>query len=77
MNNVTEVTAAIIVALLSLIGNCLTSWLAHLKSTALVTYRLEQLEKKVDQHNHLVERMVAVEERSKSNTHRLDELEKV
>ena len=40
-----EIVSAIVVALLSLIGNCLTSWLAHRKSTALVTYRLEQLEK--------------------------------
>ena len=57
----TEVTAAIIVALLSLIGNCLTSWLAHRKSTALVTYRLEQLEKKVEKHNNVVERMATME----------------
>ena len=31
------------------------------KNLALVTYRLEQLEKKVDAHNNLVERMTVLE----------------
>ena len=31
------------------------------KNLALVTYRLEQLEKKVDKHNNLVERMTVLE----------------
>ena len=35
-------------------------------------FRLEQLEKKVEKHNNLVERMQAVEDRAKSNTHRID-----
>lgn len=37
--------------------------------------RLSSLEKKVDKHNGLVERMYKVEERAKSNTHRLDRME--
>lgn len=32
------------------------------KTTALITYRLEQLEAKVDKHNNLIERMYRVEE---------------
>ena len=32
------------------------------RTNALIAYRLEQLEKKVDKHNNLVERMYAVEE---------------
>lgn len=56
-----EIVSAIVVALLSLIGNCLTSWLAHRKSAALITYRLEQLEKKVEKHNNVVERMTTME----------------
>ena len=31
------------------------------KNLALVSYRLEQLEKKVDKHNNLVERMTVLE----------------
>ena len=37
--------------------------------------RLSSLEKKVDKHNGLVERMYKVEELAKSNTHRLDRME--
>ena len=32
------------------------------KTTALITYRLEQLEAKVDKHNNLIERMYRAEE---------------
>ena len=62
------------VALLSLIGNCLTSWLTHRKSTALVTYRLEQLEKKVEKHNNVVERMTTVETNVTSMSKDLDKI---
>lgn len=46
------------------------------KSRALMEYRIDKLEDKVTKHNNLVERMVAVEERAKSNSHRLDDVEK-
>jgi len=41
-----------------------------------VLWRIKELEKKVDKHNNLVERMVVVEQSTKSAHHRLDELEK-
>ena len=41
-------TEAIIVAALGLAGTLIGSYLANRKSTALIAYRLEQLEKKVD-----------------------------
>jgi len=44
-------------------------------SSKLTNHRLEQLEKRVEKHNNLVERMVAVEHRSSSNTHRLNKLD--
>lgn len=44
---------------LSLIG----VYLANRKSSALIVYRLEELEKKVDRHNGLVERMTSAEGR--------------
>lgn len=37
--------------------------------------KITSLEKKVDKHNCLIERMYVVEERGKSNTHRIDEIE--
>nr|DAF37422.1 MAG TPA: Hemolysin [Caudoviricetes sp.] len=74
---------AIIVALLGLVGTLTGSYLANRKSTALVVYRLEQLETKVGKHNNLVERTYALEEsvelvkeRQKVANHRIDDLEK-
>lgn len=55
-------TEAIIVALLGLVGTLAGSYLANRKSTALIAYRLEQLEQKVSKHNNLVERTYALEE---------------
>ena len=77
-------TEAIIVALLGLAGTLIGSYLANRKSTALIAYRLEQLEQKVSKHNKLVERTYALEEsvalleeRQKVANHRIDDLEKV
>ena len=55
-------TEAIIVAALGLVGTLVGSYLANRKSTALIAYRLEQLEQKVSKHNNLVERAYALEE---------------
>lgn len=55
-----SVIVAVITGGLSLAG----VYIANRKSAALMEYRLEQLEKKVDKHNNLVERMYAVEERT-------------
>lgn len=64
----------IIVAILSLIGTLAGSWMGVRQSNKLVCYRIEQLEKKVEKHNHLVERMTAVEQSAKSAHHRIDEI---
>lgn len=54
-------TESIIVALITggitLIGTALSNWLNHSKTI----YRLDQLEKKVEKHNNLVERMYIAE----------------
>ena len=55
-------TEAIIVAVLGLVGTLAGSYFANRKSTALIAYRLEQLEQKVSKHNNLVERTYALEE---------------
>ena len=79
-------TETIIVALitggLALLGTLGGSYLANRKSAALIAYRLEQLEQKVQAHNNLVERMYQVEERTelqeekiKVANHRIDDLE--
>ena len=65
----------IVVALLSLLGTLCGSFLGVLASNKLINYRIQQLEKKVEKHNNLVERMVLVETEVKSVHHRLDSLE--
>lgn len=51
--------SALATGVLSLIG----VYLANRKSAALIEYRMQQLEKKVDKHNSLIDRMYKVEGR--------------
>lgn len=46
-----------------------------LASSRLTNYRLEQLEKKVDKHNSIIERTYILEEKMKVVNHRIDDLE--
>ena len=64
------VLSAIITGLLSLAG----VYLANRKSTALIAYRLEQLERKQDKHNNLIERMYKVEGRVTEAEHDIRDL---
>lgn len=55
---------AVLVALIGLAGSGLGSVLGILVSSKLTQYRLEQLEKKVEAHNNLIERTYKLEERT-------------
>lgn len=73
----------IIVALISLIGTLAGSYWSNHKGQALIAYRLEQLEDKVNKHNNLIERTYKLEEATavqaeqiKVVNHRLDDLER-
>ena len=66
--------AEIIVAILSMIGTAFGSVLGVMTANKLSNYRIEQLEKKVEKHNNLCDRMIIVEQSVKSAHHRLDEL---
>ena len=73
----------VIVALLSLAGTMAGTYLANRKASALIAYRLEQLEEKVNKHNQVVERTFhledndkLLEEKIKVANHRIDDLEK-
>lgn len=73
---------SIIVAALALAGTLAGSWLANRKSAALIAYRLEELEKKVDKHNQVIERtyrleeqQLLLEEKVKVANHRIEDLE--
>lgn len=72
----------VIVALLSLVGTLAGSYFASRRSTALIAYRLEQLEEKVNKHNQVVERTyhledndALLEEKIKVANHRIEDLE--
>ena len=75
--------STIIVALIAFAGTVYGSYKGNSKTQAVVTYRLEELEKKVNKHNNLVERMFKVEEdievhaeKIKVANHRIEDLEK-
>lgn len=75
-------TTEIITALIALIGSAVGSLGGILINTKLSNYRIEQLEKKVDKHNNLVERVykleqneAVVDEKIKVANHRIDDLE--
>lgn len=62
---------SIIVGVLSLTGTVIGSF----SGMRLMSYRIEQLEKKVDKHNNFAERIPLVEQRMKVCEHRIDDLE--
>ena len=55
----------------SLIGTALGTF----GGTRLMSYRIEQLEKRVEKHNNVVERMALAENNIKVANHRIDDLE--
>lgn len=55
---------AIVVAVLSLVGTLAGSYWSNQKGQALIAYRLEQLEEKVNKHNNLIERTYKLEEQT-------------
>jgi uncharacterized protein YdgA (DUF945 family) len=63
---------AVIVALLALAGTLGGSWLGVRQANKLVNYRIDQLEKKVDKHNNLCERMIRVENDIKAIKERIE-----
>ncbi len=80
-------TEAVITALitggLALLGTLAGSYFANRRSAALIAYRLEELEKKVNKLNNLVERMYNLEERTEIQedkirvaNHRIEDLER-
>lgn len=73
---------SIIVALIAMIGTGTGSFYGIKKSNSLIVYRMNQLEKKVDMHNNVVERMYKAEqklcvqdEQIKVANHRIADLE--
>ncbi len=67
----------IILAAISFAGTLLGTLGGIIASGKLTAYRLSELEKKVEKHNNLVERMISVENSVKSAHRRIDEIRRV
>ena len=67
---------SIIVAAISFVGTLCGAYFGNRRSTALIAYRLEQLEEKVNKHNQVVERTYKLEEQMRGAEHRLEEIER-
>ena len=72
----------LIIALLSFTGTLIGSLAGIYATSRLSNYRIEQLEKKVDKHNNLIERVYLIEQHEavienqiKTANHRISDLE--
>ncbi len=65
----------ILIALLALLGTCFGSLGGILAANKLTTFRIEQLEKKVEKHNSVIERVTALELSNNSVQERVRTLE--
>ena len=66
--------AEVIVGLLSLAGTLIGSIAGIMASNKLTVYRISELEKKVDKHNGLIERVALIEQTDKAQWRRIDEI---
>lgn len=56
-------TEGIIIAILSFLGTAIGSLVGILQSNKLTNYKIEELQKKVEKHNSVVERTTILEEK--------------
>ncbi len=66
----------IIVAIIAFLGTMAGTAGGIIASSKLTNHRLEQLERKVDKHNEIVERTFVLEEKIKVANHRISDLER-
>ena len=64
------------ISLVSMLGTVIGTFGGILTSSKLTSFRIEQLEKKVDKHNNFASRMPVIEEQIKVINHRIDDLER-
>lgn len=75
-------TTEVIVSLITLLGSALGTFAGIAVNARLTNYRIEQLEKKQDKHNSLIERVYKIEQHNavvdeeiKVANHRISDLE--
>ena len=65
----------IVVAIIAFAGTALGTYGGILTSSKMTNYRIQQLEKKVDEHNNFARRVPVIEEQIKVINHRIQDLE--
>lgn len=70
----TTAAATVLGSLVSGLVALIVASIQHNKTSALVAYRLDQLEKKMDKHNQVIERVTILERDSKTAFSQLKEL---
>lgn len=72
----------IVISLITLVGSIIGTFGGILAASKLTTYRIQELEKKVEKHNNVIERVYALEkhdavldEEMKVANHRINDLE--
>jgi hypothetical protein len=73
----TAMLAQIIVAILSFAGTAIGTLGGIIASAKLTNYRIQQLEKKVEEHNSFARRVPVIEEKIAVANNRISDLEKV
>lgn len=68
------ISETIVVAIISLVGTLAGAFAGVMTSSHLTGYRIEQLEKKVEKHNNLVERVYRLEDNDKLIEQKIDGL---
>lgn len=69
-------TDAVLAAGIAAAASVICQVLISCRANSIVAFRLDRLEGRMDKHNNFIERMYKVEDRAKSNSHRLDDLER-
>ena len=79
----TDILVSLITSLATLLGVVLTVYAGGKRTRDILLYRIEQLERKQEQHNSLIERMYRVEERIELHdeklkvvNHRLEDIQR-
>lgn len=63
------IIVALITGGLAIVSNIIVAWLTNSKTI----YRVEQLEKKVEKHNNVIERVVVLEQNDKAQWRYIDD----
>ena len=69
-----EMTETIIVAILSLIGTLVGAFLSSNKTRAMLEVRIDDLSKKVEKHNNMIERVYILEGKMTEAEHDIRDL---